>query len=531
MRLYVTEDRTVMIRASVHDVELTLLVSVVLVVLVVFCFLRSPWATIIPSVAVPLSLVGTFGVIYVLGYSINNLTLMALTISTGFVVDDAIVVIENITRYLEQGFSVEEATLRGSHEIGFTVLSMSTSLLAVFIPILLMGGIVGRIFREFAVTLSVAVLISMVVSLTTTPAMCARFLKPHKKRKHNWLYRAFESGFDWLQEGYGRSLQKVMEHQPLVLALTLGTICLAIYLYVVVPKGFFPLQDTGRIQSNARASEDTSFQSMQKKTSEFIDIVKADPAVDIVSGSVTRTNTASLSINMKPLSVRKVSVFEVMNRLRPQLARVAGATLFMQPVQDVQIGGRGGNAQFQYTLQGDNLQDLLEWAPVVEQKLRALAEVRDVSSDLQSRGLQVRLAIDRDTAGRLGLTPQVIDSTLYDAFGQRQVSTMYRSINQYHVVMEVAQQFQQDPDAHLPSFDDSTGDSSERRHAFFQHEDVAGSRAPGPVSRSYVFFQSRAGRASGKRRDRRASDGTHHGPSGHNSRRLPGIGASLPSVA
>src|SRR5580692_8167690 len=447
MHLDVTEVRTTMIRASVHDVEVTLAISVLLVIFVVFCFLRSLWATAIPSVAVPLSLVGTFGVMYLLHYSIDNLSLMALTISTGFVVDDAIVVIENISRYLDQGLSPEEAALRGSREIGFTVLSMSTSLMAVFIPILLMGGILGRIFREFAVTLSAAVAISMVISLTTTPAMCAKFLKSEKDQKHGWLGRTSERGFKAMYDGYASSLRWVLRHQPLVLAITLATVCLAIYLYVVIPKGFFPQQDTGRINGNARASEDTSFQTMRQKLLDYTAIVEADPAVEAVSGFINRANTAFLSISLKPLSERKVSVSEVINRLRPKVARVSGAMFFMQPQQDVQIGGRAGNAQFQYTLQGDNLQDLLAFAPVVEQKLRTIPELQDVNSDLQSRALEADLVIDRNTAARLGLSPQTIDNALYDAFGQRQVSTMYKGINQYHVVMEVAQRFQQSPDA------------------------------------------------------------------------------------
>jgi len=447
MRLEVTEDSTRMIRASVKDVEMTLVISILLVILVVFCFLRSIWATAIPSVVVPLSLVGTFGVMYLLHYSIDNLSLMALTISTGFVVDDAIVVIENISRYLEQGLSPLEAALRGSREIGFTVLSMSTSLMAVFIPILLMGGILGRIFREFAVTLSAAVAISMVISLTTTPAMCAKFLKSEKDQKHGWLGRASERGFKAMYDGYASSLRWVLQHQPLVLGITLGTLCLAIYLYVVIPKGFFPQQDTGRINGNARASEDTSFQTMQQKLLEYVAIVRTDPAVEAVSGFINRANTAGVSISLKPLAERKVGVSEVINRLRPKVARVSGATFFMQPQQDVQIGGRAGNAQFQYTLQGDNLQDLLGWAPLVQQKLRTIPQLQDVNSDLQSRALQARLVIDRDTAARLSLSPQTIDNALYDAFGQRQVSTMYKGLNQYHVVMEVAQQFQQTPDA------------------------------------------------------------------------------------
>jgi multidrug efflux pump len=447
MELRVTEDSTRMIRASVRDVEVTLVISVFLVVLVVFFFLRSVWATCIPSAVVPLSLVGTFGAMYLLNYSIDNLSLMALTISTGFVVDDAIVVIENISRYLEKGLSPHEAALRGSREIGFTVLSMSTSLIAVFIPILLMGGILGRIFREFAITLSVAVAFSMIISLTTTPAMCAKLLKPEKDRKHNWFSRASEKGFQRLYDGYAGSLRWVLQHQPLVLGITLGTLCLAIYLYVVIPKGFFPQQDTGRLNANARASEDTSFQTMRQKLLDYMAIVKADPDVEAVSGSINRANTAGFSIQLKPLSERKASVFDVINRLRPKVAHVPGANFFMQPQQDVQIGGRAGNAQFQYTLQGDNLRDLLAWAPLVEQKLRAIPEVQDVNSDLQSRALEADLVIDRNTAARLGLTPQMIDNALYDAFGQRQVSTIYTELNQYHIVMEVDSAFRDSTDA------------------------------------------------------------------------------------
>ena len=448
IKIDVSQDRTTTIRASVRDVELTLVISVVLVILVVFVFLRSVWATVIPSVAVPLSLVGTFGVMYLVGYTIDNLSLMALTISTGFVVDDAIVVIENISRYLEQGFSPMEAALRGSKEIGFTVLSMSTSLVAVFIPILLMGGIVGRIFREFAVTLSVAVAISMVVSLTATPMMCAKLLKSEKGRKHNVFYRASERAFEWLYEGYAITLRWVLQHQRFVMGVTLGTVCLAVYLYIVVPKGFFPQQDTGRLNGTARAAEDISFQAMKEKLAQYVEIVKSDPAVEVVTGFVGgRVNTANLNITLKPLSERKISADKVINRLRPKMARVPGATLFLQAVQDVTIGGRGGNAQFQYTLQGDNLADILHYAPLVEQKLRGVPQLRDVNTDLQDKGLQAQLIVDRDTASRLGLTAAAIDNALYDAFGQRQVSTMYENINQYHVVMEIDPKFQQSPDA------------------------------------------------------------------------------------
>jgi multidrug efflux pump len=447
IQISVSQDRTITIRASVHDIEVTLVISVLLVILVVFAFLRSIWATSIPSIAVPLSLVGTFGVMYLAGYTIDNLSLMALTISTGFVVDDAIVVVENITRYVEKGMTPFEAALEGSREIGFTVLSMSTSLVAVFIPILLMGGIIGRMFREFAVTLSVAVVISLVVSLTTTPTMCAKLLKEEKGRKHNWLYRLSERGFDSLYHAYADSLRWVLRNRLFILGVTVATVCLAIYLYIVVPKGFFPQQDTGRLNGNARGPEDISFQSMRQKLVQYVDIVRTDPAVDVVAGSIGRANTANLNITLKPLSERKVSADQVINRLRPRLAQVPGATLFLQAVQDVQIGGRAGNAQYQYTLQGDNLKELMTWAPILEQRLRTLPQLRDVNTDLQNRGLQAGLVIDRATAGRLGITANTIDNALYDAFGQRQVSTIYKGINQYHVVMEIDPKFQQSPDA------------------------------------------------------------------------------------
>jgi len=446
IRISVSQDRTTTIRASVHDIEITLVISVLLVILVVFVFLRSIWATAIPSIAVPLSLIGTFGVMYLAGYTIDNLSLMALTISTGFVVDDAIVVIENITRYLEKGMAPLEAALEGSREIGFTVLSMSTSLVAVFIPILLMGGIVGRMFREFAITLSAAVAISMIVSLTVTPTMCAKLLKTHQKgKKHNFFYNASERGFQALYEAYAGSLRWVLEHQRLVLGVALGTVCLAIYLYVVVPKGFFPPQDTGRLNGNAIGPEDISFQSMRQKLTQYVAIVQRDPAVDTVAGFIGRPNMAGLNITLKPLSERKVTADQVVNRLRPQLARVPGANLFLQAVRDVQIGGRIGNSEFQYTLQGDNMKDLLTYSPIMLQRLRALPEVRDVNTDLQNRGLEAGLVIDRETAGRLGITASTIDNVLYDAFGQRQVSTIYKGINQYHVVMEIDPDFQQGP--------------------------------------------------------------------------------------
>jgi len=454
VHLQVVMDRTTTIRASVRDVQRTLMISVGLVILVVFFFLRSGWATVIPSVAVPLSLIGTFGVMYLAGYTLDNLSLMALTISTGFVVDDAIVVIENITRHLEAGMKPLAAALLGAKEIGFTVLSMSTSLIAVFIPILAMGGIVGRLFREFAVTLSVAVLLSLVFSLTTTPMMCAKFLRSEHDRKHGRFYIAGERAFNWMHNGYRHSLDWVLDHQPLVLLITFLTISVNIYLYYIIPKGFFPQQDTGRIGGGMLGQQDVSFEAMRAKLQTLNSIVLKDPAVDTAisftggGGRGGGTNSANMFISLKPLGEgRKESAFDVVNRLRPKLSRIPGAQLFMVPVQDVNIGGRGSNSQFQYTLQGDNLQDLLLWAPKLYEAMRKLPDLRDVSSDQQNHGLEVTVVIDRETASRLGVTPTQIDNTLYDAFGQRQVSVMYSGINQYHVVMEVDPKFSQGPDA------------------------------------------------------------------------------------
>ncbi|HXU37827.1 MAG TPA: multidrug efflux RND transporter permease subunit [Blastocatellia bacterium] len=450
INLEVINDRTTTIRASVHDVEITLMISIALVILVVFVFLRNAWATIIPSVSVPLSLLGTFGAMYLLGYSIDNLSLMALTISTGFVVDDAIVVIENITRYLEQGMRPFQAALKGAKQIGFTVLSMSISLVAVFIPILLMGGIVGRLFREFAVTLSIAIAISLIISLTATPMMCAKFLKSEAEMKHGRMYRAGERVFNWVHRGYEHGLGWVLEHPPLMLGVTVLTICFSIYLYTVVPKGFFPDQDTGRLTGNVQASQDISFQAMREKLTHVVDIVMADPAVDTIGaftgGGGSTTNTARMFIALKPISERKVGADQVINRLRGKLSTEVGANTFLRPVQDVNIGGRIGNANFQFTLQGDNLDDLTRWAPKVLERLRTMPQLTDVNVDQQDRGLMASITIDRDTASRLGITAQMIDETLYDAFGQRPVSTMYKALNQYHVVMEVAPQYWQDPD-------------------------------------------------------------------------------------
>jgi multidrug efflux pump len=461
--LTIAMDRTVTVRASVKDIETTLIISVILVILVVFAFLRTVRATIIPSIAVPLSLVGTFSGMYLMGYSLDNLSLMALAISTGFVVDDAIVVLENIARYVEHGMNVVQATFKGAAEIGFTVVSMSTSLVAVFIPLLMMGGIVGRLFREFAVTLSIAIGVSLVVSLTTTPTMCAKFLRRPSGEKHNFFYRGSEWFFERLLAAYTSALKWVLAHQPVTLAVTILVACLSVFLYIKVPKGFFPQQDTGRIMGGVMAEQDISFQSMADKMERYVTIVMKDPAVDSVvgfTGGNTALNQGRFFMMLKPLEQRNnchpkhfwqscptVTADDVINRMRSKLAVVPGATLILQSAQDLTIGGRFGNAQYQYTLQSGNLDDLNSWSPRLLEKLKALPELRDQNSDQQDRGLQAKLVIDRDTASRMGITAETLDNALYDAFGQRQVSTMYRPLNQYHVVMEVAPQFQQTPEA------------------------------------------------------------------------------------
>src|SRR5271155_1350708 len=459
IKLAVVSDRTITVRASVKDIEKTLLISIVLVILVVFMFLRTVRATVIPSIAVPLSLVGTFGGMYLLGYSLDNLSLMALAISTGFVVDDAIVVLENITRYVEQGMDAVQAAFKGAAEIGFTVLSMSLSLVAVFIPLLMMGGIVGRLFREFAVTLSIAIGVSLLVSLTTTPTMCAKFLQPAPpNERHNFFYRGSEWFFDNLLATYRHALRWVLDYQLVTLVVTILVACLSVYLYIIVPKGFFPQQDTGRLQGTVQAAQDISFQAMSGKMEQFVQIILKDPAVDTAvgfAGGGSATNQGRFFVMLKPLDKRGqcqtphfwnpcyFSADDVINRLRGKLAVVPGATLFLQAQQDLNIGGRYGQAQYQYTIQGEDLNELNNWGPLLLQKMRGLSELRDVNTDQQDRGLQAQLVIDRDTASRLGVAAQDIDNALYDAFGQRQVSTMYRPLNQYHVVMEVAPEFQQ----------------------------------------------------------------------------------------
>jgi multidrug efflux pump len=456
IQINVAIDRTTTIRSSVRDVEISLCISVLLVVLVVFLFLREVWATIIPSIAVPLSLVGTFGVMWLVGYTIDNLSLMALTIATGFVVDDAIVVIENITRYLEMGDKPFEAAMKGSKEIGFTVLSMSTSLIAVFIPILLMGGIVGKLFREFAVTLSVAIAVSMLVSLTTTPMLCARFLKSRDESRHGRIYATSERAFQWMYHEYAAGLRWVLRHQWLILGVVIGTVILNVVLYVILPKGFFPQQDTGRISGRTLAAQDISFPAMRDKQRELAQMVLEDPAVATVTAFAGGSgpgggsfNIGSMFIGLKPLSERpdRVSADQVVNRLRRRLTSIPGAILYLQANQDIQVGARGSAAQYQYTLSDENLSELNTWAPQFEARAKTMHELADVSTDQQNKGLAANLVIDRDAASRLGITPAAIDQVLYDAFGQREVSTMYTSLNQYYVVMEVDPKYQLSPDA------------------------------------------------------------------------------------
>jgi hydrophobe/amphiphile efflux-1 (HAE1) family protein len=453
IQVHVAMDRTTTIRASVRDVTRTLVISILLVVMVVFLFLREVRSTLIPTVAVPLSLLGTFAVMYLLGYTLDNLSLMALTISTGFVVDDAIVVIENISRHLEDGMSPFEAAMVGSKEIGFTVLSMSTSLIAVFIPILLMGGIVGRLFREFAVTLSVAIMVSLIVSLTTTPMLSAKFLEAHNRRRHGWFYRLGERGLKWLASEYERGLRWVLQHQGLVLTITVLTFALNVYLYILVPKGFFPEQDTGRIGGQVQGQQDVSFPEMKKKVLALAAIVGQDPAVQDVTafaGGRGNANAGFMFMSLKPDAERQKrgdTAQVIVDRLRPKVSNVPGAILYLQAFQDLRIGGRNTATEYQYTLTADSLKDLNEWGSKLKDAMDQLPQIKDVATDQQQQGLRGQLVIDRATASRLGVSPLTIDATLSDAFAQTQVSTTYMPLNQYHVVMEVAEEFQRDPDA------------------------------------------------------------------------------------
>ncbi len=446
--LDVAMDRTPTIRASLREVERTLTMSVVLVVLVVFLFLRNGRAALIPSVVVPVSLVGTFAVMYLAGFSLNTLSLMALTIATGFVVDDAVVVLENVSRHIENGLTPHEAALRGAREVGFTVLSMSLSLIAVFIPILLMGGIVGRLFREFAVTLSAAILVSLVMSLTTTPMMCARLLKPRGEERPGRFYRASERIFAATLNRYRVSLDWALAHGRIMLLVLAATIGFNVYLYNIIPKGFFPQQDVGRLSGGIQADQSISFQAMREKLAHYVDIVRADPAVENVvafTGGGQR-NSGFMFVSLKPIAERKISADKVIARLRPQLAREPGASLYLQAQQDIRMGGRSSNSQYQYTLQADNSDELRAWEPRIRQAMSELPQLADVNTDQQDKGVQTRLVIDRDAAARLGISTRLIDATLNDLFGQRQVSTIFNPLNQYRVVMEAAPQYWQSPE-------------------------------------------------------------------------------------
>jgi multidrug efflux pump len=445
-------DLTTAIQASVNDVEFELLLTVALVVMVIFLFLRSLWATIIPSVAVPLSLVGTFGVMYMLGYSLDNLSLMALTISTGFVVDDAIVMVENISRYIEAGDPPMEAALKGAEQIGFTIMSLTVSLIAVLIPLLFMGDVVGRLFREFAVTLAVTIILSAVVSLTLTPMMAARILKRHAGEQQGRIYKLSERGFNAMIGFYARTLKVVLRYQTVTLFVALGTLILTVVLYTVIPKGFFPVQDTGVIQGISQAPQTIGSKSMAAKQQELAGVILADPAVESLSsfigadGTNTTTNSGRLSINLKPLNQRDLSAADVIRRLEPKLDKVDGIQLFMQPVQNITVDDRVSRTQYQYTLEDPDQNELNQWTNRFVKKLNGLTELEDVATDQQMGGLAVSLVIDRVTASRLGIAPTTIDNMLYDAFGQRQINTMYTQLNQYHVILEAQPQFQLDPD-------------------------------------------------------------------------------------
>ena len=524
VRFKIAQDRTITTRDSIHDAQRNMVISIGLVIFVVFIFLRSGWSTFIPSVSVPVSIIATFGAMYLIGYTLDNLSLMALTIATGFVVDDAIVVIENITRHLESGLKPMQAALKGAEEIGFTVLSMSISLIAVFIPILMMGGIVGRLFREFAVILSVAIAISMVISLTVTPMMCAWLLK--ESRDHGYLYNLTERFYRWIISTYASALDVVLTRPAPILLLVFLTMGVNVYLYIKVPKGFFPQQDTGRLNGNIVGQQHISYQALVEKAKWFEEQVRVDPDVETVtmvagtSGGGFGGNNANINIQLKPVGVRKSTSDQVIARLRRKTSGVPGATMFLQNSQDVRIGGRQGNAQYQYTLQAPDFATLALWGPKVLDQLSSLPEIADVSSDQQNSGLSSNVIIDRDTASRLGLTAQAVDSALYDAFGQRQVSVMYKSINQYHVVLALQQQWWESPDFLKTIYVQTP--ARHRRSAVHLHALHAGHHAhfpasPGSVPGHHVFVQPYGGYRAQRRRDRhqsrRSGDGTarqHH---------------------
>ena len=478
-------DLTTAIQASVSDVEFELMLTIALVVMVIFLFLRSLYATIIPSVAVPLSLVGTFAAMYALGYSLDNLSLMALTISTGFVVDDAIVMIENISRFIEEGESPMEAALKGAEQIGFTIVSLTVSLIAVLIPLLFMGDVVGRLFREFAVTLAVTIVISAVVSLTLTPMMSARILRHQPKDQQGRIYRASERIFERMIAFYGRTLKFVLRYQTITLFVALGTLILTVFLYIVIPKGFFPVQDTGVIQGISQAPETISFQAMSEKQQELAKVILQDPAVQSLSsfigadGTNTTLNSGRMSINLKPLEDRNLSASDVIRRLQSNLKNVQGIAVYMQPVQNITVDDRVSRTQYQYTLEDPDANELNDWTNRFVSKLKTLPQLEDVATDQQTGGLAVSLIIDRVTASRLGIAPSTIDNTLYDALGQRQINTMYTQLNQYHVILEALPQFQHDPNV--------------LQHLYIQANASSGTSGPGASSSFASSGSSSAG--------------------------------------
>ena len=536
----VLTNRTNTIRASVSDVEFELMLTIALVVMVIFLFLRTLAATVIPSVAVPLSLVGTFGVMYLLNFSLNNLTLMALTISTGFVVDDAIVMIENIARYIEAGEPALQAALKGAEQIGFTILSLTVSLIAVLIPLLFMGDVVGRLFREFAITLSATILISAVVSLTLTPMMCARLLHHKPESQQSWFYRKSERVFESIIAFYGRTLGWVLQHQGETLLVAFATLVLTGYLYYIIPKGFFPVQDTGVILGITEAPQSVSFGSMAERQQALTKVILKDPAVESLSsfigidGTNTTVNSGRILVNLKPIEERGISATEIIRSLQPQLAAVEGITLYMQPVQDLTVEDRVSRTQFQYSLEDPDVKELNEWVPRFLAKLQAEPELRDVASDQQNGGLQARLVIDRATSSRMGITPQMIDDTLYDAFGQRQIAIMFTELNQYRVVMEVKPNFQVGPDALKDIYIRSALNGEvplSALHPFRAGQRGAGGESSGPVPRSHHFVQSGAQKIAGRRGIRGGSGAKAIKHAGQYPARLPGDRAGLPGFS
>ncbi len=532
IKLEIENDRTQTVRASVADVEITLCISVLLVILVVFVFLREVRATLIPGIAVPLSIAGTFAILYVGHYSLDNLSLMALTISTGFVVDDAIVVIENVMRHVEAGMTPHEAAVLGSREISFTVISMSVSLMAVFIPIWLMSGIVGRLFREFAVTISAAIAVSLVASLTTTPMLCARFLKPHDPEGHGVWYRVSERGFVWMNRGYRASLSWVLRHQRFILAVAIVTLAVNVALFVYIPKGFFPQQDIGRLSGTIMGDQDISFAAMKEKTQKLAAIVQNDRAVDSVAAYVGggSQNTGRMYIGLKPLSERHETADQVIDRLRDKLSGVSAITLYLTAAQDLRIGGRHSNAQYQYTLTGQDFEQLYDWAPRLLDALREAPQLRDVNSDQQMHGLEENVIIDRDTAARMGVTPAQIDNALYDAFGQRQISTIYRKLNQYHVVLEVDPRFKSTPDA-LNSVYVIANGNQVPLSSFVQFgtgEHGLGCESPGPVSRGHHLLQPCSRCGAGRSHSNNRRNRIANAAAGFHPWQLCGHGCSIP---